>query len=245
MELQIGRWDSRAYEEYLVYLRSLGEEEYRKFREKIVKADLPILGVRQPLMRRLAGRILRGNALSFLALDKGRAFEEQMMHGYVLARIALPYETKLPMIMDFTQKMDNWSVCDDFVTALKPFIRENRERFLQDILRLLQDENPWRVRFVLVVLLECYLEEDTLERALSLCCQVDREEYYVKMAQAWLLSMAYVRDERRAFDAIRFLEKDRFIFLKSISKIMDSYQASEEQKARLRKVREDYKRRNL
>ena len=67
----------------------------------------------------------------------------------------------------------------------------------------------------------------------------------MKMAQAWLLSMAYVRDERRAFDAIRFLEKDRFIFLKSISKIMDSYQASEEQKARLRKVREDYKRRNL
>lgn len=242
MELLRERWDRQAYQDFLAYLNNLAEEDYRKFRVRIVKADLPILGVRQPLMRRLAGRILKGNAHSFLEIPKGPAFEEQMMHGYVLARIALPYEQKLPLILDFTGKMDNWSVCDDFVTALKPFIREYREPFLQDIRHLAFDENPWKVRFVLVVLLECYLEEDKLEEALSLCCRVDREEYYVKMAQAWLLSMAYVKNPERTLKAIRFFEKDRFVFLKSISKIMDSYQVSKEHKTALREMREEYKR---
>lgn len=244
MELQTEQWNLYTYRQFTDELKGLSEKKYREFCIKIVHAKTPILGVRQPTMRKLASEILKGNALSFLEVPKGDALEEQMMHGYVLAKIKLPYEQKLTFLFPFLERMDNWSVCDNFVTALKPFIRENCARFLADIRHLAMNENPWKVRFLLVVLLECYLEPDTLADALSLCKQIKREEYYVKMAQAWLLSMAYVQNPCAAMEALQSFEQDRFITLKTISKIIDSYQVTEDQKDLCRNYRDNYKKRH-
>ncbi len=241
MELQTQKWNPAAYQKFTEQLRALAEEDYREFRVKIVKAQTPILGVRQPMLRKFASLILKGDAEAFLDLQKGDFFEERMLHGYVLAGIQLPYEQKLERIFSFLEQMDNWSICDDFVTALKPFLWENRPRFLADIRAFAGDENPWKVRFLLVVLLECYLEPEFIKDAIGLCTRIRREEYYIKMAQAWLLSMAYLRNPEAVMDALSILQGDRFLVLKTISKIMDSYQATKEQKADLRQYRQQYK----
>ena len=241
MELQRNRWSPTLYQTFFEELKSLAEEDYRKFRIKILKAPTPILGIRQPLLKKLSAQILKGNALSFLEIPKGPYFEEQMIHGYVLAKIPLPYQQKKKLIFDFLEAMDNWSICDDFVSALKPFVFKNQVEFLDDISPLAEDSNPWKVRFLLVVLLQCYLGQDSLTNTLSLCHQIHRNEYYIKMAQAWLLSMAYIRNPNEVMETLHFFEQDRFVFLKTISKIIDSYRVETAQKAALKEYREQYK----
>ncbi len=241
MELQIQKWSSASYQQVTEHLQTLAEKDYRQFRIKIVKSPTPILGIRQPTLRKFAAQILKGDALSFLNIQKGKFFEEQMLHGYVLAGVDLPYEQKRNLIFAFLEHMDNWSICDDFVTALKPFLRQNRPQFLTDIRFLADDQNPWKVRFLLVVLLESYLEPEFLKDAVSLCTTIHREEYYIEMAQAWLLSMAYLRDPALVMRALSQRKEDCFLVLKTISKILDSYQTTEEQKTGLRHYREEYK----
>ena len=53
-------WSKENYQDFKNHLLQIAEEEYRKFNEKIVPCDHPILGIRMPVLRKLAKEIARG-----------------------------------------------------------------------------------------------------------------------------------------------------------------------------------------
>jgi 3-methyladenine DNA glycosylase AlkD len=89
------------------------------------------------------------------------------------------------------------------------------------------------------VILKCgYVSEDYLavifDRAEGLA---SREEYYVRMAIAWLLAECFIKYSEVTLAYMKASGLPKWTFNKAISKICDSYRVDEETKKMLRKMR--------
>ena len=74
-----------------------------------------MLGIRIPLLRKIARRIARGDWRAFLDSLEVRYFEERLIEGLVIGYAACPIEEKLERVARFVPRIDNWAVSVCFV----------------------------------------------------------------------------------------------------------------------------------
>lgn len=118
MKLRELKWDEKSYEEYLNYLVSLEDKKYREFHSGIVgNTNLKLIGIRVPKLRSIAKEISNGNVDEFLKQMGNTYYEEVMIYGFVLANSGEEYIDRY--LMDYIKNIDNWAICDSFVSSLK------------------------------------------------------------------------------------------------------------------------------
>ena len=90
--------------------------------------------------------------------------------------------------------------CDTFAAGLK-ITRRHRERVWEFLMLCTQSENPWEVRFALVMLMDYYTDEDHLPALFAIYDGIGEkwDHYYVRMALAWAVTR---RREPRSLSAI-------------------------------------------
>ena len=68
-----------------------------------------------------------------------------------------------------------------------------------------ESKNEFELRFMIVSLMSHFLDKEHIDEILTICGKIDHDGYYVKMGNAWALSVCYVKfpEKTRAF-----LEKD-------------------------------------
>lgn len=176
--------DSGIYE----MLCSLSDEKFRTFASSLLPGTENILGVRLPVLRRIAKRDWR----SFLENPDARCFEQVMLRGMVIGYASAPVGEILPLAAEFVTEIDNWSVCDSFCSGLKIAAGHRADvwAFLQPYFF---SGKEFAVRFAVVMLLNYYITGDYIDRALDTLGRVRHKGYYAKMAVAWAVSLCYIR----------------------------------------------------
>ena len=69
--------------ELIKYLSSIKDDEYKKFNERIIKTN-NIIGVRIPILKKIAKEIIKNDYLTFIKNIKHKYYEEIMLHGLVI-----------------------------------------------------------------------------------------------------------------------------------------------------------------
>ena len=233
-------WTKESYEAFRAeHLLSRQEGELKRFNEKIVCSDLPVFGLRLPDLRRLAKEIAKGeNGEAFLAVCGRGTYEERLLYGLVLAELPISYEAFLGYCDVYTEKIvENWSHCDSFCVSLKKRLKGQERAFFQYIEKYLQSENPWAVRVGLIVMLDHYLKPEYIKAVLERTDSIHREEYYVRMGQAWLLATAWAKEREAVLAYLPHHNLEEWVFHKFIQKCCESYRVSPEDKAYLRSLR--------
>ena len=235
MNLNKEHWQEKDYEEYLEYLKSLREEEYQKFHQKLTTTKYEILGLRVPLQRKIAIEISKGNIEEFLEFCQDTYYEEVNIEGFVLAKIKdLALLEKY--FNSFLLKIDNWAICDGFCNSLT-IVQKNKEYFWKKIGELLERKEAFTIRVGLILLLCFYVEEEYILEILKKVKMISNEEYYVKMGLAWLLCECYIKFPKETRKLLEEKSLDRFVQNKTISKIRDSYRVSGEEKEYLKTLK--------
>ena len=222
--------------ELLDRLHALAEPDYRAFSQKLLPHTENILGVRLPLLHALAKEIIRKDPAAFLFVPCGKYFEEQMVRGFVIARMKLPAEEKCSLIRKFLPLIDNWSVCDSFCAALKDAGTE-QPVYLPLIEECLTSKDCFTVRFGLVMLTDWYLTDRFIDLSLERFFSFTHPDYYAKMAAAWGISAAFVRYPDKTAGYLRTGGLDPFTHNTAIRKICESRQVSKEQKEYVKTLR--------
>ena len=233
------------YSDFREKLAYYADDSYREFSQKGIPTERPFIGVRIPQIREIVNNISPKFYDSFLKTEPV-AIEEVLARGMVICR--LPYEKLLAPQKAFNNKsyfdsqidiIDNWCTCDTFCSGVAKQIKNHRAEFLdQKIENLLTDSREFAVRTGLVLLKCAYMDFDYLNLIFDRVENLrGREEYYIKMASAWLIAECFTKYPEATFAYLKATKLPKWTFNKTISKICDSYRVLEEDKATLRKMR--------
>lgn len=219
-------------------LARLAEPDCAAFARRLVPGTENVLGVRLPLLRRLARRIAKEDWAAYLDAAGDSSFEEIMLQGLVIGYLDAPPQEVLARAAAFVPKIDNWSVCDSFCSGLK-LARAHPALVWEFLQPYLGDTRPFAVRFAVVMLLFYYIDAQHLPRVLALLEGVRQDDYYVKMAVAWAASMCYAAFPAETLPWLQTARLDEFTRRKTIGKICESHQVDAAQKQRLRAMKWD------
>lgn len=100
-------------------LSSLAEEDYKKFNSNIVNTKQKVLGVRMPLLKKIAQRISLTDAHAFISLDKQNKYEMILLEGLVLSYMKESFIELVPAMERFLNKADSWAQIDSTILSFK------------------------------------------------------------------------------------------------------------------------------
>ncbi|MBP2656681.1 MAG: alkylation repair enzyme [Firmicutes bacterium] len=214
----------------------LAEEDYQKFSAALIPNIANVIGVRLPLLRKIAKEIVKGDWRQFMAVPESEYFEEIMLQGMVLGYAEAEVEERLSYIAAFIPRIDNWSVCDSFCTGLK-FTNDNKARVWDFLQPYLTSTEEYELRFAIVMLLNFYIEDKYIQQVLMGIDNVKHAGYYVKMAVAWAVSICYVKLPEPTGFYLANNTLDDFTYNKALQKITESCRVDKETKALIRRMK--------
>lgn len=218
--------------EIRAFLLSSRDEGYAAFQRKLLPGVGNIVGVRMPLVRGYVKRALKdGRWKSWPEPDADAPYEELMIRGLILAQADMPFDEHTRAMEAFLTRIDNWGVCDGVCSACR-FLRGDRERGYRWLTHLLESDREFTVRFALVCLCDHFAREGdwtarVLEAARTAKCG---ENYYARVALAWLLAETASADAGAVTDFLRG-GIDPFVRSRAVRKIRESYKISAADKA--------------
>ena len=226
------------YSDFRSKLISLNDEKYRQFSMNGIPCDRPFLGVRIPDIRKLVKEIPRDQLNDFIA-ETPTAIEEVIARGFAIAR--LPYEEMMEVFDSQVRLLDNWCTVDTFCASLRKTIKKHEDDFFdRKVASLLMSKNEFGARTGLVCLLDFYVQPDYLPVIYDqIECLINRQEYYVKMAIAWLLAECFIKFPNETFGYLKITKLNSWTFNKALSKICDSYRVNPDTKKQIKLLRRD------
>lgn len=217
-------------------LKTLAQEDYKAFNNKIIPTQQTTLGVRLPILRKIAKRIVQENPTSFIQLDKQNIYEMIMLEGMVLSYMDQPFNALLPLIEKFLAKADNWAQIDSTVCNFKNIAQE-KEDVLIVVQKWLQSDQEFFVRAGLVILLAHYVEKDSLKMIFELCQKIQHTGYYVSMGNAWLLSTCMAKSPNESIIFFQNNELDNKTHNRALQKCCKSFRVSQKHKELLKELK--------
>ena len=204
-------------------LLALGDGDYAAFQCKLMPTVDPacVIGVRTPLLRRYAKQLAKtAEAELFLQTLPHTYYEENNLHAALLEQ-KKDFDTAITEVERFLPYVDNWATCDSFCPGV---LKKEPQRLWEAILRWLSSDKVYTVRYGLVRLLNWYLDAPNFSPAvLEVAANVTHDDYYVRMAVAWLFSMALVKQYDATLPYLTACRLPVWIHNKAIQKAVESY----------------------
>lgn len=233
------------YDEFVRHLESISKNETiedKKRHVAILNTKQDVIAISMANIRKVAKKIFKVGYDKFLEIGlakdyKTEFYEETLIQGLVIAEVKdLTKQCKL--IEKWVHKIDNWSTCDSVVSTMKALKNsQSKADVFEFYLNLCYSKTEFISRFGIVCLMANFLEDEFVDQILDMCQKVKNDAYYVRMAIAWLLSMAFVKFREKTLLVLKTQTLDKFVQNKTISKCRDSFQVSKEDKEMLKLLR--------
>lgn len=218
-------------------LEELADEEYRKFHTGLCPKSSEILGVRVPILRNFAKEIVKeGNIEEYLENALDNSYEEILLQGMVLGLWKTNIENFSKYLEKFIPKINSWAVCDVSVAGFK-ITKKNMEYMWDFLQKYLKSNKEFELRFAIVMLLDFYITDEYIDKVLQILNNIENDEYYVKMAIAWTLQVAFVKFPNETMKLLKNNKIDDWTYNKALQKIIESYRVDENTKNEIRKMK--------
>lgn len=190
-----------------------------------------IIGVRMPILRKIAKQAVKDG----VSLEDTYYYEEKMLTGLMTGYKKCCVEEHLEDLRKFIPLIDNWAVCDCACSTFK-FVEKNPQIYWDFIIQYL-GKSEYETRFAVVMMMDYYINNEYVDKALEIMTQIKTDEYYVNMAIAWALSVAYIKYEDKVLDILNNKTLDSFVHNKAIQKIRESYRVDKAKKDYLKTLK--------
>ncbi|MBQ9745343.1 MAG: DNA alkylation repair protein, partial [Clostridia bacterium] len=219
-----------------VRLFAVSERAYADFQGALLPT-VPrekVIGVRTPLLRKYAAEIYgTGEAEAFLTALPHEYFEENNLHAFLLEKIK-DFDECVCELEKFLPYVDNWATCDGM--SPKVFARE-RERLLPKIREWLASGHTYTVRFAMLMLMKHFTGERFRAEYADAVANVQSEEYYIKMMQAWYFATALATNYEAVLPYLTEKRLAPWVHNKTVQKAVESRRIRRAQKEFLRTLR--------
>lgn len=208
------------------------DTEYADFHSRLVPniEREKIIGVRIPVLRKIA----KACAAEDCEISN-YYYEEIMIRGMKIGYEKCSIEKHLNDLKSFIPLIDNWAVCDCCCATYK-FTQKNMTAVWNFILPYLSG-GEYEIRFAVVMMMDYFLTDDYIDEVLENLVSLKSDEYYVNMAIAWALSVAFVKYEQKVYKILRENQLPLWVHNKTIQKIRESNRVTKEIKEDLKTLK--------
>ena len=234
MDLSNIKWNKKIYKEYIDYLISLKDQKYKEFHSKLTDTNYEIIGIKVPIMKKIAKEISKTNVEDYFKLVNNKYYEEVFIYGMVLANSNEILIDKY--MMDFINRVDNWAICDSFCNSLK-IINKKLGKYWIYFTGLIDLEKEFQTRVSIVIMMNYYLCDQYIDRVLRIVTNINSDKYYINMAISWLLSFAFIKYPGKVLDILKLKVLNKFVQNKTINKIRESYRVDKTLKEEIKEYR--------
>lgn len=239
-------------------LAQSAEAEYQSFQAKLLPGVDGILGVRLPKLRQLAKQTAKQDAAAYLQeMEELTAhgtvlYEEKMLFGLVIGYARMDDLQRKYWLEVFVPVIDSWGVCDSCCMTYK-WMKNQPEFWWEYLNRWLLSGTEYGIRFGFVSMLAHFVDDRHLRKIFACCSRPlpdgnqnknqdenqneNQNGYYAKMAQAWLISVCFVKFPDQTYAFLKTDTMDDFTHNKSIQKTCESDRVTKEWKAAIRSLR--------
>lgn len=217
-------------------LFALQDKGYKEFQSKLIPniSKSEIIGVRTNLLRELAKRLIEQESINIFLHDlPHKYFDENQLHIFIVSEIK-DFNICILEAERFLPYVNNWATCDMF--SPKCF-EKNKEQLLPYIYKWTDSSKEYSVRFAIGLLMKYFLAEDFKEGYLNKVVSIKREEYYIKMMQAWYIATALAKNYSQTISILQKSVLDKWTHNRSIQKAVESFRISDEQKTYLKSLK--------
>lgn len=214
--------------------------KYKKFNDKIVNGVGESIGIRIPELRLIAKEISKSKtSLEMMEiLDKQNLFEMRMIEAILIGLIKTESHHTKTLVKNFVaNRINNWALCDCFVSSLRNKVKQDKDWFYQLASRSAQSDSPWKIRFGLVMFLSYFKEKIYFDQITHIILNIKSQDYYVRMGAAWLISVLYIEMKSETLGLLKNERLDGWIRNKAIQKIKESYRVSIEEKQTVERIK--------
>ena len=213
--------------------------KYRDFHSKLMPTvdKEKVIGVRIPQLRKYASSFLklssREEINEFMHTLPHQYYEEDNLHAFIIEKIK-DYEECINALNVFLPYIDNWATCD----MMNPkVLKKESERLLEQVKVWMKAKETYVVRFAMGCLMNYYLEENFTTECADLVAEVQSEEYYIQMMQAWYFATALAKQYDAVLPYLLEHRLSMWVHNKTIQKAVESYRITTEQKDYLKTLK--------
>lgn len=192
-------------------------------------------GIRVPYLRVIANNISKNDYLDFLENNDFEIFELKLIHAFVIGNIK-SLEESLYYVNLFVPLIDSWNVNDTICQALKIAKKYQRE-YWNFLIELAKSKEEFKQRFVAVMLLSHYLNDEYIDEVISVLDSLRNPEYYCKMGVAWAFATVMAKYPEKCFEYLKKTTLDNWTYNKAIQKMIESFRVLDEHKEILRSMK--------
>lgn len=225
-------------EEVRQFLAAEAEPSFRLFQQKLIPTGAPIYGVRTPKLRKKAKELVKESNLDYLSCPM-ESLEEKMLGALVLSMGKTDFANRLSLLKDFLPKLDSWAVCDGLCSHFPVKTEAEQEVLWQFLLPLWDSPAEYDRRAAAVFSLSKLTTPAFLERIFSAYETTDVTPYYVSMAVAWGISVAFVRFPSQTEEWLSQTKLEKETYRRALQKIIESNRVDGETKERMRKKKRE------
>lgn len=218
-------------------IEELADKKYQEFHTGLCPNSNEIIGVRVPVLRNFAKEMIKEeNIEEYLENACDNSYEEILLQGMVLGLWKTNIQNFCTYLEKFIPKINSWAVCDVSVAGFK-IVKKNKEEMWFFIQKYLKSEKEFELRFAIVMMLDFYITEEYIDTVLKILNEIKHEGYYVKMAVAWTLQVAFVKFPQKTMELLKDNKIDDWTYNKALQKIIESYRVDEKTKQEIRKMK--------
>ena len=213
--------------------------KYRDFHSKLMPTvdKEKVIGVRIPQLRKYASSFLklssREEINEFMHTLPHQYYEEDNLHAFIIEKIK-DYEECINALNAFLPYIDNWATCD----MMNPkVLKKEPERLLEQVKVWMKAKETYVVRFAMGCLMNYYLEENFTTECADLVAEVQSDEYYIQMMQAWYFATALAKQYDAVLPYLLEHKLSMWVHNKTIQKAVESYRITTEQKDYLKTLK--------
>ncbi|MGN0521839.1 MAG: DNA alkylation repair protein [Eubacterium sp.] len=186
--------------------------------------------MRLPVLRKIAKDAVKYNA------DIGDYYyEERMLRGLAIGYKKCGIDEYLMLIKEFVPLIDNWAVCDSCCSGFK-FTNKNKA-VVWDFIQPYLNGSEYEIRFAVVMMMDYFLDDEYIDRVLEILPYISSDKYYVNMAVAWALSVAFVKYQDKTMPIIERGALNDTVAKMTVRKICDSYRVDKGTKEYLKNMK--------
>lgn len=205
---------------------------YAEFNRRLLPGTDNVLGVRMPVLRKMASEIMKGDWKGFLGSDS-EYHEENLLKALVIANVKISFEERIVLTRDFAPYIENWAVCDLLCNDWK-YVAEARNALWDLCDEWLASGEEFKMRTSVVMMLFKFIDDGNIDKVLDRIVSNSHDGYYYRMGAAWALSFCYVDFPEKTEKVLESGKLDPEIQNMTVRKIRESLRVGKDDKERIR-----------